>query len=118
MLISSFIMYSGLENAGSFSALLRIVDYAVKITKDIMELEEMDIEGKDIKPENFDIDVENVTFSYDKKEIISNLSVHIPEKTTTAIVGPSGGGKTTLCHLIARFWDVDKGGSEAWRKKC
>ena len=33
----------------------------------------------------------------------------IPEKTTVAFVGPSGGGKTTLCHLIARFWDVDKG---------
>ena len=37
------------------------------------------------------------------------MSVRIPEHKTTAIVGPSGGGKTTLCHLIARFWDVDKG---------
>lgn len=37
------------------------------------------------------------------------ISVHIPERTTTAIVGPSGGGKTTLCHLISRFWDVSNG---------
>ncbi len=109
MMISSFIMYTGLENAGMFSSLLRVVDYAVTKAKEILELEEMDIEGKDIKPENYAIDVENVTFSYDKKTIIDNLSVHIPEKTTTAIVGPSGGGKTTLCHLIARFWDVDSG---------
>lgn len=58
---------------------------------------------------NYDVDIKNVDFSYDKKKIIDNLSIHIPEKTTTAIVGPSGGGKTTLCHLIARFWDVDKG---------
>lgn len=53
--------------------------------------------------------MENVEFSYDKRKTIDGISVHIPQKTSTAIVGPSGGGKTTLCHLIARFWDVDKG---------
>jgi len=109
MMISAFIMYSSLDNAGMFSSLLRIIDYIVKDTKDIFELKPMDIEGKDMRPESFDIDVENVSFSYEEKTIIDNLSVHIPAKTTTAIVGPSGGGKTTLCHLIARFWDVDKG---------
>ncbi|MBQ4521749.1 MAG: ATP-binding cassette domain-containing protein [Lachnospiraceae bacterium] len=109
MMISSFIMYTGLDNAGMFSSLLRVVDFVVDKAKEILELPEMDIEGMDVKSESFDIDVENVTFSYDKKVIIDDLSVHIPEKTTTAIVGLSGGGKTTLCHLIARFWDVDKG---------
>lgn len=109
MLISSFIMYASLDNAGMFSSLLRVVDYIVNETRKIFALKPMDIDGKDMKPESFDIDVENVTFSYEEKTIIDNLSVHIPAKTTTAIVGPSGGGKTTLCHLIARFWDVDKG---------
>ena len=51
----------------------------------------------------------NAEFSYDKRKIIDGISIHIPQHTTTAIVGPSGGGKTTLCHLISRFWDVDKG---------
>ena len=69
----------------------------------------MDIDGRDIVPEKFDIDVENITFSYDKCKIIDNVTVHIPERTTTAIVGPGGRGKTTLCHLISRFWDVDSG---------
>ena len=109
MLISSFIMYASLDNAGMFSSLLRVVDYIVNETRKIFALKPMDIDGMDMKPENFDIDVENVTFSYEEKTIIDNLSVHIPAKTTTAIVGPSGGGKTTLCHLIARFWDVDSG---------
>lgn len=109
MMISAFIMYTGLENAGMFSSLLRVVDYSVAKAKEILDLEGMDIEGNEIVPDNFDIKVENVSFSYDKKKIINNLSVHIPERTTTAIVGPSGGGKTTLCHLIARFWDVEEG---------
>ena len=109
MLISSFIMYASLDNAGMFSSLLRVVDYIVNETRKIFALKPMDIDGKNMKPENFDIDVENVSFSYEKKTIIDNLSVHIPAQTTTAIVGPSGGGKTTLCHLIARFWDVDQG---------
>lgn len=109
MMVSAFIMYTSLDNAGMFSSLLRVVDYAVEQAKAILELEPMDIEGNDYTPENFNIDVKEVTFSYDQKTIIDKLSVHIPEKTTTAIVGPSGGGKTTLCHLIARFWDVDEG---------
>ena len=41
--------------------------------------------------------------------ILDWRTLSIPERSTVAFVGPSGGGKTTLCHLIARFWDVDKG---------
>ena len=69
----------------------------------------MDIDGKEMQPENYDIRLSNVSFSYDKRKIIDDVSLSIPQKTMTAIVGPSGGGKSTLCNLIARFWDVDSG---------
>ena len=55
------------------------------------------------------IQANNIDFAYDKRKIIDGISLSIPEHSTTAIVGPSGGGKTTFCHLLARFWDVDKG---------
>jgi len=67
------------------------------------------------QPENgqaskaFDVQFEDVSFSYDKTPVLENVSFTIPEKTITALVGPSGSGKTTITRLIARFWDVDSG---------
>lgn len=109
MVITAFILFGALDSAGSYSALLRNVDLNVSKANSVLDMPTMDIDGKDITPASFCLDAENVSFSYDKKTIIDGVTVHIPEKTTTAIVGPSGGGKTTLCHLLSRFWDVDKG---------
>ena len=109
MMISAFMVFESLEAMGSFSALLRTVHVAVTKTKEIMDMPPMDIDGADITPARRDIELKNVDFSYARKKIIDNVSLTIPEKTTTAFVGPSGGGKTTLCHLMARFWDVQGG---------
>ena len=59
--------------------------------------------------ETFDIEFKDVTFGYDESPVLQNVSFTIPEKTITALVGPSGAGKTTITSLIARFWDVDSG---------
>ena len=109
MTICAFMIYSALDSAGSFSALIRSVNIAVEKANAILNIEPMDTHGEDITPKNYDIDLKNVEFSYDKRKIIDNVSLHIKEGTTTAIVGPSGSGKTTLCRLMARFWDVNKG---------
>lgn len=109
MTISAFMLYASLESAGTYSSLLHVVSVCVDKANAILELDTMDIDGREITPENCNIELKNVTFSYDKGKIIDGVSLSIPEKTTTAIVGPSGGGKTTLCNLIARFWDVDSG---------
>ena len=91
------------------SALLRVVDVSVTRAQEILDTPQMDITGEMITPENRDLAAENVEFSYEKRKVIDGISAQIPEKTTTAIVGPSGGGKTTLVNLLARFWDVDAG---------
>ena len=109
MTISAFMLYTSLECTGNYSSLLHVVSVCVDKANAILELDTMDIDGKEIQPENYDIRLSDVTFSYDKRKIIDGVSLSIPEKTTTAIVGPSGGGKSTLCNLIARFWDVDSG---------
>ncbi len=109
MVIAAFIVNSSLETAGNYSALLRVVDLSVDRAQEILDTPQMDITGEIIEPERRDLRTENVEFSYDKRKIIDGVTVEIPEKTTTAIVGPSGGGKTTLVNLLARFWDVDAG---------
>lgn len=109
MTISAFMLYSSLECAGNYSSLLHVVSVCVDKANAILELDTMDIDGKEIKPQNCNIKLDHISFSYDKRKIIDDVSLSIPEKTTTAIVGPSGGGKYTLCNLIARFWDVDEG---------
>lgn len=109
MTISAFMLYSSLECAGTYSSLLHVVSICVDKAEAILKLDTMDIDGEEIGPLNHDIELNHVSFSYDKRKIIDDISLFIPEKTTTAIVGPSGGGKTTLCNLIARFWDVDEG---------
>ena len=107
--ICSFLLTEGLEQAGTQSSLLRVVDTCVDQANDILNLPAMDISGAALAPERHDLRAEDIRFSYDQKPIIGGVTLDIPERTTTAIVGPSGGGKTTLCHLLSRFWDVDGG---------
>ena len=131
MLICSFMLFTALEAGGNYSALLRLIDIGVKKAQAILDVPTMNIEGKRMSHGfesanaaslnkdfalaksnpcgNPDISAQNITFAYDKKKIIDGVTLSIPARTTTAIVGPSGGGKTTLCHLLARFWDVDSG---------
>lgn len=63
------------------------------------------------KIEKFDICFDNVTFRYNsaEKDVIKNITLNIPQGKTVALVGASGGGKTTIARLIPRFWDVCKG---------
>ncbi len=109
MTISSFMIYESLDMMGGFSALMRNVNIIVDKTNEVLALPPMDIDGADLAPKGMDIELKDISFAYEDKKIIDGVSLKIPANTTTAIVGPSGGGKTTLTNLIARFWDVDRG---------
>ncbi|MFF2885526.1 ABC transporter ATP-binding protein [Paenibacillus sp. NPDC057967] len=98
---------------------LPLMDYAlfkrmfattVHHMNDIIQARDMPVLTSERRPmQGTEIAFRDVTFGYGDKRVLNGLNLVIPEKGTTAIVGPSGGGKTTMLHLIARFWDVQGG---------
>ena len=79
----------------------------VEILAEDREKEKKDaIELKDVKGK---ITFKDTYFSYEDNQILNGLSIEIEAGKTLALVGPSGGGKTTFCNLIPRFYDIDKG---------
>ena len=73
------------------------------------DIEKDSTDAKDLKNVKGDIKFENIYFSHDKKNILKDFSLNIKAGETLALVGPSGGGKTTICNLIPRFYDIDSG---------
>ena len=67
--------------------------------------------AKDLEVKKGEVTFENVSFSYadDGKQVLSHINLDVKAGENVALVGPSGGGKTTLCNLIPRFYDVDEG---------
>lgn len=109
LVIASFMVFNDLENAGNMASLLQMLAASMDTANSIDDTPVMDEKGADITPKSSEIVFDKVDFSYADRKILDQVSFTIPEKTTTAIVGPSGAGKTTMCNLIARFWDVNAG---------
>ncbi|NFD28837.1 ABC transporter ATP-binding protein [Clostridium botulinum] len=109
MAIFSFVIFGHIETINNAAHVLKIIDTTLDKLNAIKSADFIDKNSKDIKLSKYDIKFKNVTFGYEKRDVLRNVSFTIPENTTTAIVGPSGSGKSTICNLIARFYDVDKG---------
>lgn len=108
-IIASFLVFNGLARACGYSSLLKNVEVCVDKGNKILAEPIMNTKGDFIRPGNHDISVKNISFSYEEKEIIKDVSFDIKENTKVALVGPSGSGKSTLAKLISRFFDVNKG---------
>ena len=108
-LVASFLVFSQVKLFGMGVSMLRMAAAAIDRTEETEKMPQMDEAGRAAAPKSHDIVFDHVDFSYEKKQILHDISVTLPDKTTTAIIGLSGSGKTTLCNLVARFWDVDRG---------
>ncbi|WP_367355698.1 ABC transporter ATP-binding protein [Mesotoga sp.] len=90
------------DGMSGFERFVEIMETKSSITDSPDAIELTDVKG--------DIRVEEVSFAYEGgANVLTNVSLHIPAGKMVALVGPSGGGKTTLCHLIPRFYDVTSG---------
>ena len=89
----------------------KVVQYAAQEIQSILDMEELPQEEKEAETNGAEVELKDVHFSYTKdgEEVIHGVDFQIPEGSFTALVGPSGGGKSTIAKLIARFWDVTEG---------
>ncbi len=109
MMIIIFQIYIPFKALGGLTADIRVMEAALNRYDVIKNVDYIDKDGKDIELNYFDIEFKDVTFAYEEKVILQNVSFKTYEKSMTALVGASGSGKTTIANLIARFWDVQKG---------
>ena len=109
--ILSLSIIAPLQKLSTFVDASKPMEYAVLEVEALLEMPEMNDGGKPM-PQRKDIAICNVSFSYgdgNRDEVIHDFSLTIPEGSFTALVGPSGGGKSTIARLIARLWDVSQG---------
>lgn len=95
-----------------FSENIREMQYNIESIQDFLTMQELPEPSERAKITNHDIQMKNVHFSYtgeDKDEILHGIDLKMPEGSFTALVGPSGGGKSTVAKLLSRFWDVTDG---------
>lgn len=110
ILIASFTIFNPIEVMGQMTTMIRTMDAALDRVERIKQAKKIDENGRDLPLDSFDIGFEHVSFAYENgNPILKDVSFSIPQGSMTAIVGPSGGGKTTITRLIARFWDVQEG---------
>ncbi len=94
-----------------FSNGLRQMQYTVLEIQKLLNINSLSEPENEKLPDDYSIELEDVRFSYDDEEgeVLHGISLNIREGSFTALVGPSGGGKSTVAKLIARFWDVSGG---------
>lgn len=98
---------------------IKAIEYAVKDAYEFLNLKELENSLEPVTLHQYDIELKNVSFSYDtdkndnlnseENDVLNNINLKLSQGNFAALVGPSGGGKSTVARLIARFWDVSSG---------
>ena len=108
----SLSMVGSLAKLEVFSENMRQVKFTVEQLQDFLEMEELPEPADRAELHGTAVELKDVRFSYTgdaKDEVLHGIDLKLPEGSFTALVGPSGGGKSTVAKLIARFWDVTGG---------
>ena len=109
MVIFSFSLFTPMEIINDSANILGLTNSLLDNLEHLKNTEQLDVHGKEIALDHYDIEFDDVTFAYNKTAVVKDATFKIAQNSTTAIVGPSGSGKTTICNLIARFYDVNEG---------
>jgi ATP-binding cassette subfamily B protein len=116
MALFLFDMFVSIKSYYSQMARLTVTNASLDRIEEVFAAEELPDEGKQEfggntgeKSGAAEIEYDNVSFGYTDKDVLNNVSFSIRQGEMTALVGPSGGGKSTIASLLARFWDVRDG---------
>jgi ATP-binding cassette subfamily B protein IrtA len=91
---------------------MKVMEYGIKETLEFINMPELKSSKQNVKLQHYDVTLQNVDFSYtgkDNEKVLHDVNLKMPQGSFTALVGPSGGGKSTVARLISRFWDVING---------
>ena len=113
MALFLFDVFTSIKSYYGQMARLTVTSASLDRIEEVFAAEELKDEGKkdlaSISGPSSEIQYDNVCFAYTEKDVLSNVSFSVKQGEMTALVGPSGGGKSTIASLLARFWDVKNG---------
>ena len=113
MALFLFDVFTAIKSYYGQMARLTVTEASLDRIEEVFAAEELNDEGKkelvSVSGSASEIEYDNVGFAYTEKDVLSNVSFKINQGEMTALVGPSGGGKSTIASLLARFWDVKSG---------
>ena len=98
----SFTIFGSVEAINDAAHILSVTDSVLDRLEELEHTDFIDKDGREISPERFDVALSHVSFGYGNREVLHDVTFTAPQGTTTAIVGPSGSGKSAICNLIAR----------------